>query len=208
MNFFGHAAVASWKSTEPPFVLGAMLPDFSGMLRLRPASTSHPRIAAGMDLHHRTDELFHDHPAFRTLVAHSVDDLTARGLARGPARAAAHVGVEILIDGTLAEDETARRAYLAALDDAPSFIDVVHFDGDDGARLQRLCRELRARDVTPEHSSPAIVALRVERALSARPRLRLAAGDERRVAEWAASSRQPARSAALHIVDALRAGLT
>ena len=34
MNYFGHAVIAHAYRPEPAFVLGAMLPDFVGMLRL------------------------------------------------------------------------------------------------------------------------------------------------------------------------------
>ena len=35
MNFFGHALAASWRSREPGFALGSMLPDFASMCGMR-----------------------------------------------------------------------------------------------------------------------------------------------------------------------------
>jgi hypothetical protein len=44
------------------------------------------------------------------------DELAAAGVGRGPARGAAHVGWELLLDGVLLERPGVRAAYLAALD--------------------------------------------------------------------------------------------
>src|SRR5688572_4337425 len=115
MNFFGHAAMAERFSKEPPFVLGAMLPDFSSMLRLRPPGSSHPVVARGVAFHHATDEAFHELAVFRELCSDAMRLLAERGVSRGTRRAVAHVGVELLLDVELSADEAARVAYLDGL---------------------------------------------------------------------------------------------
>ena len=35
MNYLGHAAVATWRTSDRAFVLGAMLPDFATMIGAR-----------------------------------------------------------------------------------------------------------------------------------------------------------------------------
>ncbi|MCA9596106.1 MAG: hypothetical protein KC776_22480 [Myxococcales bacterium] len=185
MNFFGHATVASWVSNAPAVVLGAMLPDFATMIRARPPTAKQPELWRGVRLHHDTDAVFHDHPVFRELCADAVAALSELGLARGPARATAHVGVEIHIDGVLARDDSARKSYLDALGAAPALAAKLDWRAaEESARFDELVQALAERGVRPEHSAPEVVALRVARALSGRPRLSLAAGDERRVAEW------------------------
>src|SRR5690606_20947871 len=115
VNFFGHAAIAAWHSSEPGFVLGAMLPDFAAMIRTRPPRATLTSIERGIAFHHLTDHAFHDAPSFRQLTAAAMLELAGLGLGRGAARATAHVGIEILIDGVLARESAARRAYLDAL---------------------------------------------------------------------------------------------
>jgi hypothetical protein len=116
MNFFGHAVVASWKNPLPAFVLGAMLPDFANMVGTRLSQPEEPALASGVAFHHRTDHVFHENAVFRELVAGARVELSRLGLSRGSARAVAHVGVEILLDGVLAGDEAASAAYRAALE--------------------------------------------------------------------------------------------
>src|SRR4051794_21846302 len=91
VNFFGHAAVASWSSSSPGVGLGAMLPDFATMIRTRlaergEASTS-AEVAAGIALHHATDAAFHVLPAVTALMRELDDRLLHHGCARGPRRA-------------------------------------------------------------------------------------------------------------------------
>ncbi|MEB2325122.1 MAG: hypothetical protein OZ921_21590, partial [Sorangiineae bacterium] len=118
MDFFGHAAVASWHGAGTGLALGAMLPDFAGMILARPPPAAHSGITEGIRLHHRTDAVFHDAPAFRELSTRALEWLEDRGLRRGSARAIAHVGVEMLLDAAVADDAGARAAYLGALDEA------------------------------------------------------------------------------------------
>src|SRR6185369_9833050 len=125
MNFFGHAALAAshFGDGRPPpsanelamLCLGSMLPDFIGMLRLSRPDVRDDTLARGVAFHHQTDEAFHELPSFLRLSREAFGWLSEQQLPRGPARAVAHIGIEILLDEVFAEHEAARVAYLAAL---------------------------------------------------------------------------------------------
>jgi hypothetical protein len=193
LNFFGHAAVATWRSRQPGFVLGSMLPDFASMIRARPPSALDTELTAGIRYHHQTDHVFHDAASFRQLTAEAFVALQAAGLGRGSARAVAHVGVEILLDAELAKDQVARDAYLAALSAShPEKLGQHIGWGDAGAqaRFELLRHTLIRRGVAADDATPELVAYRLERALVGRPRLELGSGGVAIVEGWAASARQ------------------
>jgi hypothetical protein len=179
VNFIGHAAVALWTSQHPSFVLGAMLPDFAGMARLRLATApADPELARGIALHHRTDQVFHEARAFQELSQAVVLDLTRQGVARGPARAVGHVGVEMFIDGELVGDGEVATAYLDAL----CHVDAIEpLLPDPGARERwwRLAQRLTRHGVPYDYKNPAAVATRLGSILASRPRLALDPGSER-----------------------------
>ena len=202
MNYLGHAAVASWRSPDSAFVLGAMLPDFATMIRARPPATTHAGLDAGMRFHHRTDEVFHRSPAFVELTRSAFGWLLARGVERGRARAVAHVGVELLLDTCLLRDEPVRRAYLAALEDgAPRSLGqhVVWSSGRDPISFDDLRERLLERGVTTDEPDASAVAERLRRALGARPRLALDDAAELVARDWVVAARPDvaARAAAL-----------
>lgn len=208
MNFFGHAAVAAWHSPEPGFVLGAMLPDFASMIGARPPAAEHATLAAGIRHHHRADHVFHDAADFRALVAEAFDDLLAQGVRRGSARATAHIGIEILLDGVLAHDAASRRAYLGALDAAGSLRRfVVWRDASERARFDALRAGLESRGISSEHAAPDAVVFRLSRALARRPRLALDAADAPRVRAWAERAAPRVRARTGSLLDELRRGL-
>ncbi|MBX3268834.1 MAG: hypothetical protein KF729_01150 [Sandaracinaceae bacterium] len=186
MNFFGHAAVAAWTSDEPRWVLGAMLPDLVSMCRARIADVEDEAVRAGVALHHRTDDAFHGAPTFVALQRDGIDALEAAGVGRGAARAVAHVGPELLIDGLLLDDPAACAAYAGA----------VAFEGALGLRFARggerfeaLRREAATRGLPNDLRAPPAVAARLERVLARRPRLALVAADAAPVTRWLAGAR-------------------
>jgi hypothetical protein len=208
MNFFGHAAVASWFADDPYFVLGSMVPDFAGMIRRRPPQTSSGPLKQGVAFHHRTDAAFHESAAFRELERSAHVDLRRRGLERGPARATAHIGVELLIDATLARDPEARSAFSEALDAGLTCqSDLVWNDAGAASDYRDLLRTLRLRASTFDSGEPALLAWRVERALAGRPRLTLGAGDAQKVAAWATLARGAVEAGLESILRDLRAAL-
>lgn len=180
MNFIGHATVALWRSAEPAYVLGSMLPDFASMAgtRLVRAELPDDALGHGIALHHRTDDAFHGHPWFTALVQDTLDALAAAGVPRGAARAVGHVGVEMLIDGELLRRAAVADAYTAALaaEAAPAFVDAA------GAqRWHALRARLLAHGPPYDYRDPERVLLRLTHVLARRPRLALDAPARDRV---------------------------
>jgi len=188
VNFFGHAWLASREPRGSGFVLGAMLPDLAGMARLRLVEVRDRELAAGVALHHRTDAAFHASPSFVRLYATASAALRRRGVERGPARGAAHVGLELLLDGSLSGDSVAVERFDAAL--AAAGRDEVRAAlvwRDDGAlRFARLQERLLQSGVPAAYRDVAQVAQRVAWALGSRPRLALDERGERELPAWLA----------------------
>lgn len=186
MNFFGHAAIAGRFESDPVFALGAMLPDFCGMLGVRVPAPEPGPLGAGVRFHHVTDSAFHELPAFRRLNQAACAELGLRGVRRGTARAVAHVGVELLLDAELAENDAARALYFEALRAGGSpalFGAVAAFTTEERERLGRLLALLGERGVAKRPSS-ASIAERLARALAGRPRLAVTVTDAPKVGEW------------------------
>lgn len=183
MNFIGHLHVARWHNEEPAFALGAMLPDFAGMARVRLGQLGDARMQAGVALHHRTDEAFHRQPAFLELMQETQIALAERGVPRGPARAVGHIGVEMLIDGELVHEANNGQAYLSALEQAS------RVEADQALRpetrdaLGLLQRRLVTYGIPYDYRNTEAVVMRLTRALSGRPLLALSAADARIVGE-------------------------
>lgn len=209
MNFFGHASVASWYEATPGFVLGAMLPDFFSMLRMKPASALDPNLVRGIELHHRTDAAFHGAERFLALTRTARIALSEAGLARGPARAVAHIGVELLLDEVLASEQTARMAYLDALAHGQSHPQSLAFQGqDDPPRLRALLAVLASRGAPESTAAPSLVAERIERALKGRPRLSLDEPSRELVGDWVVRTRPDVVECASALLGELRARLS
>lgn len=170
VNFFGHAAVASWtKHRGPGFALGAMLPDFATMSGARLASCDDADVTAGIELHHATDKVFHTLPAFTGLMKEMDALLAAGGCARGPKRAVSHIGVELLLDGVLVREQSYRDAYAAGL--AHEIAGAVWRDSGDNEHYAVLMRRLRAHGVPDDLQKPEAIGMRLQRMLSYRPLL-------------------------------------
>ena len=209
MNYFGHAFVASRSADSPVAVLGAMLPDFAAMLRTRIAALEDAELRAGAELHHRTDAAFHRLDGFRRLYLGGARDLEARGLGRGAARGAAHVGVELLLDGELLDRPRAEDAYLLALEAAsqPRLVRAIRWRSDgDGPRWEGLRDRLREAGTPRGYRDPERVAEGVRRALHGRRRLQLGAEDEPGVLAWLRDVQPRVRAETPRILAALRAG--
>ena len=166
MNFYGHLVAASWIRQSTGFGLGAMLPDLLPMCGATPAAPLDPEVAAGIAFHHRTDAAFHDRPTFVELTREARTWLLDHGVARGPALGAAHVGIELLLDGALADDDSDR--FEAALHTRVQWRSPI-----DAARFSQLTHGLLAAGVPASYGDPQAVAVRLVRILGRRPRLRL-----------------------------------
>jgi hypothetical protein len=186
VNWYAHAVVAEHRLAEPRAVLGAMLPDFASMLRSRLTVPPDAAIAVGVRLHGETDAVFHAAPEFLALQAEGRERLLSAGLARGAARAAAHVGVELALDGWLARKRPRSALFGAAVDAASALAEpaLLFRTGFDAERWRALCARLREGELPEAFARPERCAQGVERALERRPRLALASGDRDAVARW------------------------
>lgn len=207
-----------------------MLPDFVGMARLgRVSAPGHPEVSSGIDYHHRTDAVFHRAPLFTGMVSEGIDALLARGLGRGSARAVAHVGIELLLDGLLWQDEQGSRQapYRAAIaaglrpevagavvtgmppSEPPSAPPHSRSDPPPPGTLVALLQRLAIAPVPQGYAEPSFVAERLAAILAPRPRLALPPGSEPAVVDWLSATQvtlQGAYGALLkQVVDGLDA---
>jgi acyl carrier protein phosphodiesterase len=204
VNFFGHAAVASWSSESAAVVLGAMLPDFATMSGARIANDGeHDReLAAGIAIHHATDATFHRLPVVLGLMRDLDTLLEERGVARGPRRAVAHIGVELLLDGVLVDVGAYRTAYANALAHEAR---VEWRDADDPERFTVLMTRLRAHGVPDDLRDPKKITLRLGRMLGHRPLLAPSAADLRGIGDALAVYKPRVDVAVETVLRALRA---
>ena len=207
MNFFGHALVACRRDPDPRWVLGAMMPDFASMCRARLEGSDDPTVAAGIAFHHRTDDVFHGAPTFLAFYGEGIDALERGGVSRGAARAVAHVGTELLLDGLLLDDRSARAAYLDAVALPSTAEPGLRFRGDGGLRFQGLYDRLRDHGLPEDYRSPARVALRLERILAPRPRLALAPDELPRIVPWLTETQGRLRGRVEGLLDEVAQGL-
>jgi acyl carrier protein phosphodiesterase len=170
VNYFGHAAVASWSTDEPQVLLGAMLPDFATMSGARIANDGahEDGIGRGIAIHHATDATFHTLPVVTGLMRDLDTQLAERGCARGPRRAVAHIGVELLLDGVLVDEPGYRAAYTRAIADDRQ---PVWREPDDPVRYAALIARLRTYGTPDDLRDPARVTQRLGRMLAHRPLL-------------------------------------
>jgi hypothetical protein len=209
VNFFAHALVASWRSPSAAYALGSMLPDLVNMCRSRTPPIDHVDVAAGVALHHATDRAFHRLPAFMDAMTELANRLMQRGLGRGPAAGAAHVGFELCLDGALLDQPGAIAHYLAALDAGRGELRgaIPWPDPDAAVRWHALLERLAAYGAPHAYRDSDEVADRVERVLSGRNLLALDGAAAAVVHEEMADIAARATAAAPGILLALRAEL-
>ena len=209
VNYFGHAAVASWSA--PPAsgggtILGAMLPDFESMTGARVASTTDEAVQAGIDVHHATDAAFHKLPAATALMRELDERHAAAGCARGPRLAVAHVGVELLLDGILVGDASYADAFTRGLAHEPAEI-TWRDDGDD-RRFAALVSRMRAYGVPYDLRRIDAIVHRLSRILGHRPLLAPSPDDLRAIASALADHRPRVEVAADTVLRGVRAALS
>lgn len=207
MNFFGHAAVASWKGSAPGVVLGSMIPDFSTMSGARVAQAPDTDVAAGIDLHHATDAAFHTLPVVTGLMRELDAALLARNCSRGPRRAVAHIGVELLLDGVLVDEPVYREAYTRGLahDVTPA---IEWREPGDDERFAKLLERLRAYGVPDDLRKPEAITHRLGRMLAHRPLLAPSADDLRAIGASLVEFQPRLTVAVDTVIRALRTKLT
>lgn len=194
MNFVAHTLVAHRVATAPStaLLLGAAAPDLARMARVPVATTGSADHLAGVATHHRTDAVFHDLAWFRDHNRRLVGDLTDRGLRRGPARGAAHVLIELLLDGALLTDLDHAATFggpweaMSAPDhDALAVVDSAHHD-----RWIDFLDRLTSRLDPAAYGDPVYAADRTTNTLARRPRLALT-DDEAATLRHVAADLQP-----------------
>lgn len=210
MNFIGHAAIARWTRQEPAFLFGAMLPDFAHMAGAAPVvarAVAHDALVAeGVAHHHATDAAFHGAPAFISLCVSAVDALSSAGVRRGPARALAHVGTELVLDGLLLADDTLAAAYVESIawaSDKELATSLALSDAD-GARLDALARRLSTWGAPYDYRRADFVAERLAIILEARPRLAVLEHERALIAPFVAAHAPLVAAHADALVDEVR----
>lgn len=184
MNLGSHIAVATKiESDSPEFWLGAALPDLGSIGRFRLLGVSdNLDVTRGIALHHQTDDVFHKHSWFTERQRRLRTMLLDAGVGRGAARAIAHVGPELLLDGALLLEPTGqtglRTQIEAALDSIVSLqrqLGSLVLDDSDGW-IQHLS-QVSAWGTPTDYHDPNAVAQRLHRILGRRPRLRMEPND-------------------------------
>lgn len=202
MNFLGHAHAARWRDRDPRFVLGAMLPDLASMAGVRRLGAQDDVIATGIAFHHRTDAAFHGCPTFERLTHDGSRALQAAGMSRGPALAASHLAIELLLDGGLADDAPLVADYTAALQSELVLDDPAHT-----IALRRLCTRLHEAGAPRWYGEIDEMVPRLERILSRHRRLALVPDDRGPLHAWVVDVHPQVARATGDMLDELRARL-
>jgi hypothetical protein len=171
----------------------------------RIASADDDDVTRGIALHHATDGVFHPLPAVTSLMRALDERLDRGGCARGPRRAVAHIGVELLLDGVLVGEPAYRAAYLSGVAHDPA----LHWrDPETAPRFAIVLERLRAHGVPDDLRRPDAITTRVHRILAHRPLLAPSPGDLRAIRAALIELQPRVEVAAQAIVRAMRAALT
>ena len=207
MNFVGHIATglrAGDGNGDAAFLVGTALPDFAAMGRFRlhhaPADGA---LGRGIALHHATDHAFHADPWFLALEASLRAALARDGLPDGAARACAHVGPELLLDGSLLDDGAVTEAVGAVYERIAAPPGDVVALAPDGTRARwRAHLEGVATRLDPHSYRDAdVIARRLHAITSRRPRLAFDESLVGAVAEQMAAVQAPVGAAAPAVLD-------
>jgi hypothetical protein len=208
MNYFAHARLAATRRDDPYYVLGAMLPDWTAWVGDRLRHVEHASLAAGVRFHHESDAAFHAGARFVALVRESSRSLQAAGLGRGPARGAAHIGIELLLDGALLAEENGVCAYDAALAVAPAAsLHLAWGRPESARRFEQISRRLARQGPPRGLVVPERVAAAVVRTLDRRPRLRVPPRDLPALIAWARNAQPRVRRDVPALLAETEAGL-
>jgi len=200
VNFAAHAAVAARCSPDVDLRLGAVLPDISAILGVR-LRRPNDALDGGIATHYATDSAFHASGWFTNQMKICSTRLQAAGVGRGPARAAAHVGVELLLDGAVlgADDDRFHDVWSQLASPDALVRDAVHGDDRDDW-IDRLGQFTTRLDPW-RYGEPDYAAARIQGMLRHRPRLRLEIGHETIVADVLRSIAAGVAADAAQVVD-------
>jgi hypothetical protein len=181
VNLLGHVRVALRTTSDDEHLLGAVLPDLESLLGQRLESArSRPGIAAGIAVHRATDAAFHADLRFTTGSIALTRALLARGVGRGPSRAVGHAGWELLLDGLLVDDPEVTAGFARAI---AVLAEVARDEPAATDRLEWFARRQGDQPIWAAYADPAMVADRLHRQLSTRPRLSFPTEQRTTVAE-------------------------
>lgn len=168
--------MARVNNDQPLFWLGSALPDWAAMGRFRlMGSTTEPSVEAGIRFHHATDSAFHAHPWFVATQRRLQQQLQSDGLGRGPARAIAHVGPELLLDGAIDHHDPTTAALDALAGASGDLLDLV--TEEHRANWSSHLDRLTSGSMPTDYDNPTAVASRLFRILARRPRLAFPSDD-------------------------------
>ncbi len=213
MNFVAHLVVATsatGAAADSDLAAGAVIPDLASMAGVRfDRSTMPASVVEGVMVHHRTDDAFHDSAWFVDVLRTDVPALEAAGLPRGAARACAHVGAELLLDGVLLEDD----GVADALGEVVGMLGIRllgELTTEQRLAWERLFERMRVGLGRGAYAGPDEVAERLRSMLARRPRLALPAECEPALIDHLVWRRDQVVSIAprlvRHVTDAVRAG--
>lgn len=165
-----------------------MLPDFAAMCGNSLREVFDQEVRAGVELHLATDQVFHRAPGFVELRTSAFETLEQKGVKRASARAVAHVGVEMMLDGALSTDQAARVNYHTALC-AGATEEVARSirwrDPWDRGDWNRLLNILISANLPQGYRDPDFILERIANLLAHRPKLALTSTQEiEAVANW------------------------
>jgi hypothetical protein len=163
-------------------------------------------LAAGVAFHHGTDRVFHELPGFQRLSRQAFTWLSRESMPKGPARAVAHMGIEMLLDEVMADEPAARDAYRAALQ-VPLAPLLAFATPHDAERLAGLQDALLTRGANQLHPPAALVAERICRSLAGRPRLAVDHAGQGLLVSWIIATRPLVTAEAPEVLATLRARL-
>lgn len=197
--------VACWRDDAAPHLLGALLPDLATMAGARGVQIDHPTIEAGVRLHHEADAVFHADPLFIGLCSTGRAELQALGVRRATALGAAHVGIELLLDGAWIEDKALLAATRAALD-LGTRTPALRWPKNSGARPRfvEVCRRFGAPDALTGYRDAAEVGRRLARILGRHHRLAPRPDDLAPLRAWVQQSQPGVLAAAPPLAQSLR----
>lgn len=184
-----------------------MLPDLLHLGDLEPPAGVSGTVRDGLAFHLHTDAVFHAAPTFRRLLVDEGGRLLAAGLRRGPHRAAAHVGLELLLDGILSRRPGVMEAYNRALDPGLHLRVLRFADPRSRSRWAALRERLAGGALPLSYRDPLQVARRLPRVLGRRARLAVAAGAGALLARWAPGARRRLEHATASLLAEVDRGL-
>jgi hypothetical protein len=180
-----------------------MVPDFFSMAGIPCIAHAYGDLGAGMAFHHRSDEVFHRHATFTGWQRSAFEWLIAAGVERGPARAVAHMGIELLLDAELCKLAPHRITYLRALTASEVASQLQNCTQEHAHAVEAVRGRLVQFGAEFHEFGDAEIATRFARILAHRPRLALAACEIPVITDWVSAFRGPVQAGSSALLETL-----